>query len=148
MNEIRYKQAQDTMLETAALFRSFFEGLGSVDILVELVGSCAIQEYGNDIDVMIFVPVNWADKAAQIVETMGYEEEQGDKDEYGDGDFRSFRKGPVNILLVWEARVCVGWMASVEMCRYVGATTREQRVAIHRIIMDGCPADEVTPWAQ
>lgn len=109
-----------------------------------LVGSCEIQGEGNDVDVMVSAfAAHHADPIADYLKSTGFiEQEVLDSEEYGPGDFRSLRKNDVNVLLVWESDVRDKWIAAVEVCKYVETKTREQRVAIHKIIMDGEHADQ------
>ncbi len=115
--------------------------------LVELVGSIAIHGQGNDIDVMVYVSV---DAVIRLVEWLtqcdGWIEQTGNEEEYGPGDFRSFRDGDINLLMVWQDKTALSWLASVEMCKWLRVETRDQRVAVHQIIMDGVSCDDVPEW--
>lgn len=130
---ITQEGAIDSMLLLAAELRE----LPVNPIFVELVGSCAIQgQSPNDADFMVFAKEH-PDRIAEHLLSTGWVEQEGKVDEYGQGEFRSFRLGDYNCLLVWDDKTYSGWLASVEICKYVGTTTRQQRVSIHQIIMDG-----------
>lgn len=104
-----------------------------------LVGSCEIQGEGKDVDVMVsvFTAVHAASVADYLKSTGYIEQEVLDSESYGPGDFRSLRRNDVNVLLVWTSDVAQKWKTAVEVCKYVKTQTREQRVAIHKIVMDG-----------
>lgn len=143
---VTFEQAHDAMLQVAQELR----GLPVNPIYVELVGSCAIQgQSPNDMDIMVFAEIPGAvDVIVNHLMVTGWTEQEGNAEEYGTGEFRSFRLGDYNLLLVWAASVYASWLASVEICKYIKTTTREQRVAVHQIIMDGGIAANYPPYQQ
>lgn len=143
---ITYDQAHAQMLGVAMVLR---EELKDINLLVELVGSCAIQGAGKDIDIMVKIHPSFVDRLVEfLVIKDKWKEQTGDDQEYGTGEFRSFRNGDINLLLVWDFKVYLGWLTSVEICKHINTKTRDQRVAIHQIIMDGVQANQLTPFDQ
>lgn len=140
---ITYNQAHAAMMALANELR----GLPANPIFVELVGSCAIQGGGEDIDVMVFA-LDFPHVIADNLLSNGWVEQEGNIDEYGQGEFRSFRSGDINCLLVWDKKTYSGWLASVEMCKHINTKTRAQRKAVHQIIMDGQLSVNLTPFDQ
>jgi len=128
---------QASAIDSMLLFAAELRALPVNPIFVELVGSCAIQGSSpNDADFLVFAQDFSVGVAGHLLST-GWTEQEGNTDEYGEGEFRSFRLGDYNCLLVWDSKTFSNWMASVQVCKFVGTKTRDQRVAIHQIIMDG-----------
>lgn len=142
---ITYDQAHAQMLGVAMVLR---DELKDIAILVELVGSCAIQGAGKDMDVMVKIHIDFVDRLVKFLTEDGWDEQAGNGEAYGTGEFRSFRNGDVNLLVVWDFKVYLGWLTSVEICKHINTKTRDQRVAIHQIIMDGVQANQLTPFDQ
>lgn len=57
--------------------------------------------------------------------------------EYGDASsaqWTALRRGDVNVLLCYCPELFNRWAAAAEVCRWVGSTTKAQRVVIHEIV--------------
>ncbi len=141
---IGFDDAYANMLNVAGALREKFHGFS---VLVELVGSCAIQGEGHDIDVMVKIHEMFVEEVAEWLLENEWKEQDGNQ-EYGSGEFRSFRSADTNILLVWDFKVYLGWLQSVEVCKHIKTKTRDQRVAIHQIIMDGVQANQLQDFKQ
>lgn len=110
-----------------------------------VVGSCIISGRGNDIDILIQVSsLPFVSELRVFLFEEGYTEQTGDKD-YGHGDFFSFKKEAVNVLVVWDEQTTKLWPAAVQVCIWANADHRDDRVSIHKMIMDGTCHDEVSP---
>lgn len=137
---------EEGAIDSMLLFAAELRALPVNPIYVELIGSCAIQGSSpNDMDFMV-LSESHADTIAGYLLSTGWTEQEGNIDDYGQGEFRSFRLGDYNCLLVWDTPTYSNWLASVQVCKYVGTTTRAQRVAIHQIVMDGQLAHNLVPF--
>jgi len=132
-------QRDHAILQMAGLQADLNRKFGFFGPTCRLVGSCEIQGEGNDVDVMVTVfATHHTDTVADYLKSTGFlEQEVLDAENYGPGDFRSLRKNDINVLLVWDFKLSDKWIAAVEVCKYVKTQNREQRVAIHKIVMDG-----------
>lgn len=130
----RTEEIDALVLEAMAL-ASEYEGC----LLSSLVGSVAIEGKGNDVD-HLWLVVNKGD-VIQYLTGLGFIHEGNIT--YNNGDFESFRRMPLNIIITDLPKIFETWKVAVEVCKYVGVRTREERVAIHQIVMDGNASDEV-----
>lgn len=117
------------------------------DVEVALVGTMFTHDEGNDYDYVVLVP-DVARAEADFKES-GYRytgAESGDEDE-----FHTFRKGDVNIMLTESLSFFTQFKVAAQVTRYVqnllgrfeadtpsghAELSKEQRVKIHRIIMN------------
>lgn len=99
----------------------------------KLVGSTYIQGTGQDFDVLHLVDSIDDAKAALLDDGFVLEGEES----YDTSTFYSLRKGEVNALITADHDFYGGFIRAANVCRYLAVTDKAQRVAVHRIIMDG-----------
>lgn len=66
-------------------------------------------------------------------------------DGYG-GDFRAYRNGDVNVILVSDMEFFVKWEIAAKVCRYLGTCNKEQRALIHTMCKYNLTHEEA--WKQ
>lgn len=113
--------------------------LGVLRMDVHLVGSTYALGEGKDIDVVALVP----DKvdAQEVIEKAGYQHTGHDSGE--EDNFTTFRKGDVNLMLTESKKFQDDFLTSTEVVKYLNLTNRDERVGVHRIIMNGLTASQV-----
>lgn len=108
----------------------------------ELTGSANIVGKGQDFDVVLLVQdiYNVGMQLSLILDgwkKLGAEESYGD-----DGMFISYRKGNLNIITCDNPEYFEQWRIAKTVCKHLhekfGLSTKEVRVAMHQIIVDGC----------
>lgn len=104
-----------------------------------IVGSVAIEDQGKDFDHLWLV--------GDICVAFDYLIKHGFTHEgnvtYQNNDFESFRHGYLNVITTPLDKIFDTWKISVEVCKLIKTKNREQRVAIHQVIMDGLDADTI-----
>lgn len=111
----------------------------AVFVEAEAAGSAAIFDAGEDIDVIALLPGE-SDLHPLIETGWAY---GGSEPAIGQGAWHSFRKGPVNLIVVTEADYYQRWQAATRLCQYLGVLVKNKgaRCAVHAIVMDGFTAD-------
>ena len=116
---------------------------------VTLVGTMFTHGEGNDYDYVVKVPDAKGD--SPVFDDAGFTT-TGDPSGTED-DFITFRKGDINIMLTDSASFALDFKRAAEVCKYVqglltrdhpldrGSLTKEERIRIHRIIMNGEKAE-------
>lgn len=119
---------------------------------VELVGTMFINGEGNDYDYVVFEPEGrQLDHMADDLEARGFKRSSPEsKEESGNEDgWVALRKGKANVMLTTDPEFFEQFKAAARVCKYVQGLasngeismfdplTREQRIKIHRIIMNG-----------
>ena len=66
-------------------------------------------------------------------------------DGYG-GDFRAYRNGDVNVILVGNIEFFMKWEIAAKVCRYLGTCNKEERVLIHTMCKYNLTHEEA--WKQ
>jgi hypothetical protein len=112
---------------------------------VALVGTMYTHGEGHDYDYVVLVA--GFNRAASDLQEAGFV--LNSPDGYEVGQFASFRAGDVNVMLTEDEEFFDKFVAAAQVCKYVegllaarwpespGSLDREQRVKIHRIIMNG-----------
>lgn len=123
-------------------------------VQVELVGTMFTHGEGNDYDYVVFVPNANDDKAE--FDDHGYkatDDPSGEEDQ-----FATFRRDDVNIMLTEDPEFFKSFKMAAEVTKYVNGLllsadpsdlrdgllaglNKEQRIRIHRIIMNGEKAE-------
>lgn len=136
------KELSDQYLR-AAMVDSGFEP--DVEAQAVLVGTMYTHGEGNDFDYVVLVPD--VSKAWYHYEIAGYKKTGADSGE--EDDFYTFRKADVNIMLTADLDFFLNFGRAAEVTKYVnslltgghpldrGQLTKEERIRIHRIIMNG-----------
>ena len=66
-------------------------------------------------------------------------------DGYG-GDFRAYRNGDINVILVGDPDFLRRWQIAAKVCRYLGTFNKEQRALIHTMCKYNLTHEEA--WKQ
>lgn len=102
-------------------------------------GSTAINGVGNDLDVIIYQGADLG-TVVDLLEGSTWEL-LGEESYNSEGDFVAFRKGNLNIIVCNNTAYYRDWLVAMDVCCYLavhhGLTTRDVRVAIHKMIVDG-----------
>lgn len=105
-----------------------------------ITGSVAFNGQGNDLDVVCLVyalPSPCSTNSGWVL--------CGEESYESRGMFVALRKGDVNLILCEDVEYYRAWATAKEVCTYLskvyGTNTRDVRVAIHKIIVDGFNAD-------
>ena len=105
-------------------------------------GSCEINGEGNDVDVVVLLhqplpafnqPDDWTLCGAESYESQGM--------------FAAYRKGDYNFIVVDNPTYYADWEAALHVCKFLarhGLNSKNWRVAMHRILVDGYDSDEVS----
>ena len=129
------KEAQ--VAEVRATLRKL-EALGVPVMTAALTGSCFLTsgEY-HDLDVVVKVPyIRVAEGAAAgFMQCCAAEEYEASCSTWS-----SWRDGDVNVIFEGDTARYHGWVASARVVRALNLTDRDQRVAVHRTILDGASA--------
>lgn len=117
-------------------------------IKLSLVGSMSIDQEGNDYDYVVLVPDGALRSSVADLEAHGFK--LGCPTEGGSGSedgWLALRKGKANVMLTDDEQFYFEFITSTRVCQYVthlfAATaekaylSREERIKIHRIIMNG-----------
>lgn len=125
----------------AAHTRDILAALAPFEPEVTLVGTMFINGEGNDYDYVVYEP---EDRPAgpMIEDLMGHGFTRTSPESYNDSQFLTMRKGDVNLMLTRDPEFHKGFVAAARVCKYMQdggfvELNREQRVKIHRIIMNG-----------
>lgn len=96
------------------------------------VGSIMINGRGKDIDLISFYSNELANKLVEA----GFIEDLAE--EYDNDTFSSFKRGPVNVLLIHTFEGVDHFLNAVEVCKLLsdGNMSKGWRVAIHEIILN------------
>lgn len=123
----------------------------SVDRMDVVGSSYIVDRTDSDIDVLVLLNQRACMGLEQLVfDGWGY---GGSVGVDADGKWMSWKKhtleaGEVNILVTYDETYFHAWMTSAEVCRYLHlrgiVVPREERVAIHNIIMDDSTAEYET----
>ena len=141
--DIRLQSAKQIVATTLAQYGLGFERM-------DVVGSSyIIDRTDSDIDVLVELKLTPAGNVLGQLVFAGWE--YGGSVGAGDaGKWMSWKKhtleaGIVNMLVTYDETYFNAWMTSAEVCRYLHLRgikiPREERVAIHSIIMDDSTAD-------
>ena len=101
-----------------------------------LVGSTYILGAGNDKDYMILVS-NFREASKYVSLSTQFE---ADKD-YDDDRFASYRYGDVNWIVTSNPARYEATLVAAEVCKFLKVGSRDDRIAVHRIIRDGATAE-------
>lgn len=108
--------------------------------VIHWVGSSYIQGEGQDLDLVMLTPTGFG---GPEVMSLGYSwtgVDSGEEDE-----FKTYRKGHVNLITTDDPDFLEQFKRSAEVCRFLyesyGLGDKTLRIAIHRLIMNGenCP---------
>lgn len=107
-----------------------------------ITGSVAFNGQGNDLDVVCLVralPPPCSTNSGWVL--------CGEESYESQGMFIALRKGDVNLILCEDAEYYRAWATAKEVCLYLSKvhsmTTRDVRVAIHKMIVDCFDADDI-----
>lgn len=106
---------------------------------VALVGSTYIVGEGKDIDLLAFAEDRDAIETA--LQVRGYVREGGESYNPQEDEFVSMRKDEFNVILTSDREFFASWVQAAEVCKYLKLADKEQRVMVHRIIVDGWSAE-------
>lgn len=132
---IHYPGKEAQVAEVRVTLRKL-EALGVPVMTAALTGSCFLTsgEY-HDLDVVVKVPclrIAAEAAAAAVMVCCGDGEYTTDLSSWS-----AWRDGCVNVLFEADVARYHGWVDSSRVVRALNLTDREQRVAVHRIILDG-----------
>lgn len=106
-----------------------------------LVGSAYTMGAGQDIDLLLLVDNK---DVSRFTLTCKGAEVGGSSDPLAMQDcWESMRLGKLNILLCDDEEFFEKWKTAAEVCKYLKLGIKQQRVDVHRIIMDGLTAEGV-----
>lgn len=124
-----------TLSTDALIFQTQIKDLGIFPKGIALVGSVYICGEGEDLDILFLV-----DNLEQV-EALLKKDSSWTISENAfyalPGDFFSARKGTWNALFVSDVAYFKLWLAASRLCRVLKLTNKADRVAVHKIIMDG-----------
>lgn len=110
------------------------EALRPAQVLKDrFVGSAYILGEGKDVDYLVLVGSMSA--AIDLLAKAGYVLEGAES--YDTSTFSSLRKDGLNVLITQSFAFFEGFAQAAEVCKYLGLKDREQRVKVHRILLDG-----------
>lgn len=108
-----------------------------------IVGSTYIQGEGSDIDCLFL----WEKVDVQCIGFPGWDY-GGSIGEGNESNWGSWKKGNINLLVTSSKESYNAWLTSAEVCRFLSlrkiGLTRDERVAIHNIVMDDSTAEGET----
>lgn len=131
-------KSEQHLLEVQAELGAVF----NVPVQCFFTGSCEINGEGNDVDVVVQLhqplhtfnpPEHW-----ELCGTESYESQ---------GMFAAYRVGEYNFIVVDDPSYYADWETALHVCKFLaryGMNSKNWRVAMHRIIVDGFDADEVS----
>lgn len=126
-----------TPQQVAEAIADIESALGGYFIEAQQVGSSYILGKGQDLDIVVRVSsmLHAADKfrAADYIYTGA---DSGEED-----DFYTLRKGDVNVMYTSHEDFIDNFVKAAEVCKALGLTTKWQRVAVHRVLMNDEDAD-------
>lgn len=110
------------------------------DVELHLAGSTYIIGKGNDLDVLVY-PAGNADLYETRLVEAGYA--LCSSEEYPDDKFTAWRKGDINVIMVYDKAYYDSWRRAGILCRLINMgmldldmSNKEARVALHRFVMD------------
>lgn len=110
------------------------------DVALHLAGSTYIIGEGNDLDVLVY-PAGNADLYETRLVEAGYV--LCSSEEYPDDKFSAWRKGDINVMMVYDKAYYDSWRRASILCRLINMgmlsldmTDRVARVEMHRVVMD------------
>jgi 4-hydroxyphenylpyruvate dioxygenase-like putative hemolysin len=114
-------------------YRTIFDLFDNVADRYMMVGSKAIptSEAVNDIDYLVYVIGHKENELLSYLYGMGYK----DSSHYQGGHFKNLRKGEYNIIVTTTPEFYDLFETAVNLCIAAGTRTKEQRVAIHDLVM-------------
>lgn len=105
-------------------------------------GSCEINGEGNDVDVVVLLQ-----EPLHTFHPPKYWTLCGGESYDSHGMLAAYRNGDYNFILVDDPEYYGDWESALHVCKFLarhGLNSRNWRVAMHRIIVDGYDADEVS----
>lgn len=102
-----------------------------------IVGSVYILGEGNDLDVL--VRAEDANDAMDRLETEGYRPTGNPSGE--EDDFLTLRKGHINVIVTQSQEFFDNFLEAAEVCKLLKLTSKQDRIAVHRVLMDGESAE-------
>ena len=110
------------------------------DVELHPAGSTYIVGKGNDLDVLVY-PAGNADLYETRLVEAGYV--LCSSDEYPDDKFSAWRKGDINVIMVYDKAYYDSWRRASTLCRLINKglldldmSNKEARVTMHRFVMD------------
>lgn len=110
----------------------------------DLVGSTYILGEGQDMDFAVLV--SCIADGMEALDLAGYKYTGGCSGE--EDDFFTLRKGDVNVILTADEDFFDNFMSASEICKALQLTSKWQRVAVHRIIMNDEDAETAVSVAK
>lgn len=116
---------------------------------IALVGSMAIDHKGNDYDYVVMVAEGTMRESIKSLGAHGFRLSSPEEGGSGSDDgWLALRKEKANVMLTDDEQFYQDFIVSTRVCQYVSRLladcnsntpplTREQRIKIHRIIMNG-----------
>lgn len=105
-------------------------------------GSCEINGEGNDVDVVVLLQ-----EPLHTFEPPEYWTLCGEESYESQGLFAAYRNGDYNFIIVDDPEYYADLGAALHVCKFIalhGLNSKNWRVAMHRIIVDGYHFDEVS----
>ncbi len=119
--------------------------LGAEYINSSHVGSSYTVGRGMDLDIVVHVKDT--DEACCALDDAGYECNSKDYEDSTD-TFKCLRNGLVNVMLVSDAEWYDKFVLAAEVCKTLQLQEKWERIAVHRVIMDGEDAHTAKSTAQ
>lgn len=131
-------KSEQHMLEVQAELGAVFNG--PVQFL--FTGSCEINGEGNDVDVVVLLQEPLCTFHPPEYWTLCGEESYNSQ-----GMFAAYRNGDYNFIVVDDPKYYSAWEVALRVCEFLaryGLNSKNWRVAMHRLIIDGYASDEVS----
>lgn len=124
-------------------------GLGGLFKAADQVGSSYILGKGMDLDIVVCLHSDAPLMQAEgLLTALGYEPTSDGSGDSEDDNFRCFRHAEVNVMLTADEDWYWNFVKSAEVCKALGLTSKWQRVAVHRVLMDDEDADKAVSYAK
>lgn len=115
--------------------------LNEMFVRCDHVGSSYIVGEGADLDLVVLVTPGYLDEACIKLRDAGYAFTGAEDCSGAEDEFRTFRKGDVNVMLSDEDKWYDAFLTAAEVCKALQLREKWQRIAVHRVIMDNEDAE-------
>lgn len=134
-------QVDDAVSDISAALNEMFDNCAHV-------GSSYIVGEGADLDLVVLVTPGDLDEACAKLEDHAYTFTTSKDCSGAEDEFRTFRKGDVNVMLSDDEKWYYAFKQAAEVCRALQLREKWQRIAVHRVIMNNEDAETAARTAK
>lgn len=92
----------------------------------------------NDLDFTMYMEESQVGTYRKLLLGCGWEAcRVAEYPDWNDSGWEAFRNGQWNLILCWQPRLYLRWLAATELAKVLNLTSKEERVGLFRAIRDG-----------